>query len=64
MGGWEREKRIPLNHKTVSELKNIEQHFSLKDDVGTVVHVMVSQGFTQDYTFFFLHSSASRDSFW
>lgn len=29
---------MPLNHKTVSELKNIEQHFNVKaDHVGTVV---------------------------
>lgn len=39
---------MPLNHKTDSELKNIEQHFSLKaDHVGTVVHVMVSKGLIQ-----------------
>lgn len=59
-----RQKKMPLNHKTVSELKNIEQHFSLKADVGTVVHIMVSKGFTQGYTFFFLHSSGSRHSIW
>lgn len=55
---------MPLNHKTDSELKNIEQHFSLKADrVGTVVHVMVSKGLIQRLLFSFcIHQVAGTVS--
>jgi len=44
---------MSLNHKTVSELKNVEQHFSLKaDHVGIVVHVITSKGLIPKLYFF------------
>lgn len=56
---------MSLNHKTVSELRNVEQHFSLKaDHVGIVFMLRLLRDLFQSYTFFLLHSSGSKHIFW
>lgn len=52
---------MSLNHKTISELRNVEQHFSLKaDHVGIVFMLQLQRDLFQSYMFSsYIHQVAS-----